>query len=89
MGLYRARARHRAPMDGLVDAYYGPPELAARIAAEPPRPPKRLVSEARALVAAIDGGAPLDDPDGSDTPTGRACAMTNQIRPGGAGSVPR
>ena len=29
-----AAGRH---IDGLVDAYYGPPEIAARIAAESPR----------------------------------------------------
>jgi hypothetical protein len=59
-------------IDGLVDAYYGPPDVASRIAAERPRDPERLVSDARALIAAIDAGSPLDDPrdpvatDGSD-----------------------
>ena len=54
-----ALGRH---VDGLVDAYYGPPDIAARVAAEPPRPPVKLVSDARALIADIDGGVPLDDP---------------------------
>ena len=64
-----ALGRH---IDGLVDAYYGPPEVAARIAAEPPNRPQRLVADARDLIAAIDGGGPLDDSreavcsDGSD-----------------------
>jgi hypothetical protein len=52
-----ALGRH---IDGFVDAYYGPPEPADRIAAEPKRSAGRLVSEARELIAAIDGGAPLD-----------------------------
>jgi hypothetical protein len=54
-----ALGRH---IDGLVDAYYGPAELATRIADEPRRSPMRLVSEARELISAIDGGADLDDP---------------------------
>jgi hypothetical protein len=47
-------------IDGMVDAYYGPGELAAAVVAEPVTPPERLVAEARALVASIDAGAPLD-----------------------------
>jgi hypothetical protein len=54
-----ALGRH---VDGLVDAYYGPPELSARISAEPRRSPGQLVSEARALLSALDSGVPLDDP---------------------------
>ena len=42
----------------MVDAYYGPPDLAAAVAAEPVVPPGRLVAEARALLAALDAGAP-------------------------------
>jgi hypothetical protein len=48
-------------IDGLVDAYYGPPELAAAVATEPVVPPDRLVADARALLAALAAGAPLDD----------------------------
>ncbi len=62
--------RHR---DGLVDAYYGPEELARRVEAEPLAPPARLVADARALLAAIDGGEPLDLPEQAIldvTPTG-------------------
>jgi hypothetical protein len=47
-------------IDGMVDAYYGPPELAAAVGAEPVHPPEKLVAEARALLTAIDGGGVLD-----------------------------
>jgi len=47
-------------IDGMVDAYYGPPELAAAVAAEPVVPPDRLVADARVLLAALAAGAPLD-----------------------------
>jgi hypothetical protein len=43
-----ALGRH---IDGLVDAYYGPPDLAARVAAEPIRPPAELEARARRLLA--------------------------------------
>ncbi len=46
-------------IDGLVDAYYGPPDAAAAVSAEPVLPPERLVAEARAIVAALDAGEPL------------------------------
>jgi len=58
-------------VDGLVDAYYGPPELAERTALAPPANPRGLVEEGRALVAALDAGEPLDVDGGSehsDTP---------------------
>jgi hypothetical protein len=54
-------------IDGLVDAYYGPPALAERAALAAPPPPRRLVEEGRALVADLDAGAPLDDDAGSET----------------------
>jgi hypothetical protein len=47
-------------IDGLVDAFYGPPELAVAADAEPPRPPAALAGEARDLLAAIDAGEPLE-----------------------------
>jgi hypothetical protein len=47
-------------IDGLVDAYYGPPERKAQIDSEPVHPPDKLVVEAKALVASIDAGEPLD-----------------------------
>ena len=52
-----ALGRH---VDGMVDAYYGPAELASRVNREPKRSAERLVAEARELIAAIEGGAPLD-----------------------------
>lgn len=40
--------------DDLVDAYYGPAELAERVAAEEPRPPAALAEDAEALLAEAD-----------------------------------
>jgi hypothetical protein len=42
-------------VDGFVDAYYGPPEIAARVEAEPPTDPAELAAAARALVEELDG----------------------------------
>ena len=47
-------------LDGLVDAYYGPPALARRVEDAPPVPLSALVADARRLVADLDGGV---DPD--------------------------
>jgi hypothetical protein len=52
-----ALGRH---IDGLVDAYYGPPELAARVAAEPLRPPSELEARARRLLADLGAADDLD-----------------------------
>jgi hypothetical protein len=43
-------------VDGFVDAYYGPPDLAARVDAEPVQPPARLAGDAARLVADLDAG---------------------------------
>jgi hypothetical protein len=43
-------------VEGIVDAYYGPPELAAAVAAEPPVDPEALVSAAGALFDELDDG---------------------------------
>jgi len=50
-------------LDGLVDAYYGPPGLRRRIDAAPPRPLGALIAEAGRLVADLDAGddSALDD----------------------------
>jgi hypothetical protein len=54
-------------IDGMVDAYYGPVALATAVAAEPVVPPGRLASDARALLAALGTGAPLDGPWSEDS----------------------
>jgi len=46
-------------IDGFVDAYYGPPALAERVAAEPVPAPAALLAEARAALAGLDGGEPI------------------------------
>jgi hypothetical protein len=43
-------------VEGIVDAYYGPPELAAAVEAEPPVDPRALVSDAEALLDELEGG---------------------------------
>jgi hypothetical protein len=53
-----ALGRH---VDGFVDAYYGPEELAQRAAAGPPRPPGALEEEARRLLVDLDNGAGAGD----------------------------
>ena len=52
-----ALGRH---VDGLVDAYYGPPELAARVTAEPLQPPGRLAERARRLLTELEADRDLD-----------------------------
>jgi hypothetical protein len=44
-------------VDGLVDAYYGPPTLARAVADEPVAPAAALRDDARRLVADLDGGS--------------------------------
>jgi hypothetical protein len=43
-------------VEGLVDAYFGPPELAAAVEAEPPVEPGTLVSAAEALLDELEDG---------------------------------
>ena len=52
-----ALGRH---IDGMVDAYYGPPELAVRAQAEPPPAPAALVESARRLLGALSADRDLD-----------------------------
>jgi len=67
-------------VDGMVDAYYGPPGLAAAVAAEPVVPPDRLVVEARALLAELAAGATLDRPASEDSSApARRHWMTAQV----------
>ena len=70
-----ALGRH---VEGLVDAYYGPPDLAARVAAEPPRAPGLLVEQARRLLADLQAGAPLDA--GAAEDPARRAWMVAQVR---------
>jgi hypothetical protein len=68
-------------IDGMVDAYYGPPELAAAVSAEPVHAPEKLVAEARALLTAIEGGGMLDPaPSGATTGEGAAPARRHWLR---------
>ncbi len=50
-------------IEGLVDAYYGPPRLSDQVAAEPPLPPVRLAAEAREILAELEAGAELGGPE--------------------------
>jgi hypothetical protein len=52
-----ALGRH---IDGFVDAYYGPPELAAEAAAGSPVDPADLTGRTRSLLAALDTDGDLD-----------------------------
>lgn len=47
-------------LDGFVDAYYGPPELAARVDAEPPVALPALADDARRLAADLEPGTGAD-----------------------------
>jgi hypothetical protein len=48
-------------LDGMVDAYYGPTDLARRVEAEPMPDPAKLAVDARRLIADLDAG--IDDLD--------------------------
>jgi hypothetical protein len=43
-------------VDGMVDAYFGPPELAETVESEPPSNPRELVAAADALLDELDDG---------------------------------
>ena len=47
-------------VDGLVDAYFGPPAIAARVAAEPLRAPAALADDARRLLADVEADTGLE-----------------------------
>ena len=69
-------------IEGMVDAYYGPPALGRAVAAETVVPPERLLASARALLADLEAGAPLDPasgPEDSAAPARRHW-MTAQVR---------
>jgi hypothetical protein len=48
-------------VDGFVDAYYGPPELAHRVEAEPVQSPAALAGAAGALIGDLDAGSGADE----------------------------
>lgn len=68
-------------IDGVVDAYYGPRQHADRVQAEPVRAPDRLMDDARALLADIDAGVPLDAGDGSGSGPTSAATGTDGAAP--------
>jgi hypothetical protein len=43
-------------VDGIVDAYFGPPELAAAVEGEPPVDPRALAADAEALLGELEDG---------------------------------
>ncbi len=47
-------------VDGLVDAYYGPSELARAAASDAPASPSELAKQASRLLTDLDAGLPLD-----------------------------
>jgi hypothetical protein len=57
-------------VDGIVDAYYGPPELAAAVDAEAPVDPRTLVAEAEALLDELEDGWLRDQVGGLRTYAG-------------------
>ena len=50
-------------IDGMVDAYYGPPTLAERANGSSPKPPRQLADDARRLLADLAAGADADQVD--------------------------
>ncbi len=62
-------------LDGMVDAYYGPEVLAARVHDEPLRELGALVADARSLVADLDGGDGDLDPQRRTWLRGQAAGL--------------
>jgi hypothetical protein len=56
--------------DGVIDAYFGPPELSDRVEAEPPATPSDLVTEADALLEELPDGWLRDQVGGLRTYAG-------------------
>jgi hypothetical protein len=56
--------------DGIIDAYFGPPELADAVGAEPPVDPRALVTTAEALLDELDDGWLRDQARGLRTYAG-------------------
>ncbi|MGZ4412267.1 MAG: hypothetical protein ACXVY8_09060 [Gaiellaceae bacterium] len=70
-------------VDGMVDAYYGPPELAAAVDAHPPVDPRVLVSAAETLLTDVDDGWLRDQMVGLRTYAGvlagEPCAYADEV----------
>jgi hypothetical protein len=70
-------------VDGIVDAYYGPPELAAAVDAEPPPDPRALVSAAEGLLGELDDGWLRDQVAGLRTYAGvlagESCSYADEV----------
>lgn len=84
LSLGLALGRH---IDGLVDAYYGPPALAAEAARRAPRAPAELADALRRLLADLAGGAPLEDAGDDGAPVagaGPAAAGAGATSPSGS-----
>jgi hypothetical protein len=73
-------------IDGLVDAYYGPPAVADAVAAEALVAPALLVAAARELLASIDAGDPLGEP--SATVSGAGAGAGAGVGAGADGAAP-
>ena len=65
-------------VDGIVDAYFGPPELAAEVDAAPPVDPRALADETEALLEAVEDGWLRDQVAGLRTYAG---ALAGEVRP--------
>lgn len=65
---------------GFVDAYYGPPELEARVDAAPITAPEELVASARSLLGDLDAGLPLGSADGTDGTSEERASRRRWIR---------
>jgi len=69
-------------IDGMVDAYYGPPALARAVKAEPPVSPAGLLDSANHLLADLEAGVALDPMSGPEDSTAPARRhwMAAQVR---------
>jgi hypothetical protein len=71
-------------IDGLVDAYYGPPDRRVAVEAEPVLAPEQLVADARRMLAALDAGEPLEsdaaEGSGGAGPSNRRHWLSAQLR---------
>jgi hypothetical protein len=64
-------------VDGIVDAYYGPTELAAAVDAEPPVDPRKLASAVEALLDELEDGWLRDQTAGLRTYAGVLAGESN------------